>query len=129
MAMIQKFEDLQCWQKARELHQQVFTLTSRSPFSRDFEHRDQINASAGSVMDLIAEGFGRHGNKEFIQFLAMASGSVCECKSQLFRALDKKYITAEEFTITKGVAEDTHNLIMGLFHRLKHSFIKGRKFK
>ncbi len=129
MATIQNFEDLKCWQKARELHRLVFVLTSKSEFKRDFEHKDQINASAGGVMDLIAEGFGRYGNKEFIHFLTMSSGSVCETKSQLHRAFDKNYISEIEFKETFALANDTHNLILGLVHKLKASDHKGLKFK
>ncbi|MDD3743022.1 MAG: four helix bundle protein, partial [Lentimicrobiaceae bacterium] len=61
------FEDLPVWQKARELSKFIFELTADGPIAKDFRLRDQIRASAGSIMDNIAEGFERGGNKEFIQ--------------------------------------------------------------
>jgi len=75
---IQKFEDVDIWQHARTLCQRIFELTSREPFCKDFRFRDQIRASSGSIMDNTAEGFERGGNKEFIQFLAIAKGSCGE---------------------------------------------------
>ncbi len=97
MATIKKFEDLKLWQKARILCQQVFEITYKEPFSKDYKLKDQINGSSGSVTDNIAEGFGRQGNNEFINFLTIANGSAMEVKSQLYRALDRSYISKEKF--------------------------------
>ncbi len=128
VATIQKFEDLLCWKKARQLHALIYERAIVPPFSKDYEHKDQILASSGSAMDLIAEGYGRYGNKEFIHFLTMASGSLCETKSQLYRAFDKKFLSKEEFEVMICLAAGTHNLIVALFHKLKQSDLKGRKF-
>jgi hypothetical protein len=68
MATIKKFEDLEIWQLARQLCIDIFELTLKSEFSKDFSLKDQIRASSGSVMNNIAEGFGRGGNKEFRNF-------------------------------------------------------------
>ena len=96
MATIQNFEDLKVWQKARLLCKEVFSLTSVGSLSKDFALKDQINRSTGSIMDNIAEGFGRKGNLEFINFLTYSCGSACECKSQLYRAFDRNHITEEK---------------------------------
>jgi four helix bundle protein len=93
MATIQNFEDLKVWQKSRVFCQEIFDLTSVGNFSKDFGLKDQINRASGSIMDNIAEGFGRKGNIEFINFLTYSSGSICESKSQLYRAFDRNYIT------------------------------------
>ena len=60
---IERFEDLEIWKEARELCKRVFEITSVNPFSNDFKFRDQIRSSSGSVMDNIAEGFERDGNR------------------------------------------------------------------
>ena len=100
MATITKFEDLETWQLARQLADKVFQLTKKNDFAKDFGLIKQIRNSSGSVMDNIAEGFGRGGNKEFANFLCYSTGSCCEVQSQLYRAMDWKYITNDEFEET-----------------------------
>src|ERR1035437_8165273 len=97
MSTIKTFEDLEIWKLARLLCQGVFEVTRHDPFSKDFGLKNQINNSSGSVMDNIAEGFEREGTKEFIQFLSIAKASCGECRSQLYRTLDRSYITTTEF--------------------------------
>lgn len=129
MATINKFEDLQIWQLARELSKQVFELSSKEPFSKDYRFRDQIRAAAGSVMDNIAEGFERSGQFEFVSFLSIAKGSAGEVRSQLYRACDQQYITGSEL---EGLVIKYNNLaeqIAGFIKCLNKSEIRGQKFK
>ncbi len=95
MATIKRFEDLEIWQMARQLCKEIFDLTFHEKFMKDFSLKDQIRRSSGSIMDNIAEGFERGGNKEFKQFLSIAKGSSGETKSQLYRAYDRNYFTGE----------------------------------
>jgi len=88
MATITRFEDIIAWQKARVLCIAINAYTRKEVFSKDFRLVSQIKSSSGSAMDNIAEGFERGGNKEFIQVLFIAKGSVGETRSQLYRALD-----------------------------------------
>ena len=97
MATIKQFEDLEIWQSARELCQDVFKIIKTTPLGNDYKLRDQINGSSGSIMDNIAEGFERDGKNEFRQFLSIAKGSCGETRSQLYRVFDKKYINQEKF--------------------------------
>ena len=129
MATIKSFEELIVWQKARILCQQVFALTQQKPFSQDYKLKDQINASSGSVMDNIAEGFGRQGNNEFTNFLTIANGSLMEVKSQLYRALDRSYITRMKFDELCLLIEEISKMIFGLIAYLGKSDFKGQKFK
>lgn len=78
---IQRFEDLPIFQQARQLCIDVYKLTDTEPWKYDKRFVQQIHASAGSVMDNIAEGFEREGNKEFINFLYIAKGSCGEVRS------------------------------------------------
>jgi four helix bundle protein len=129
MSTIKKFEDLKSWQMARELCQLVYTNFIADQTVRDFELINQINRSSGSVMDNIAEGFERNGNKEFNQFLSIAKASCGEVRSQLYRALDRKYITQLNFDKMIRLAEETSKLIGGFMSYLRKSEIKGSKFK
>src|SRR5690606_30895420 len=97
MARIDKFEDLEIWQSARIICKRVEHLFQTTPISKNFRLRDQMEGSSGSIMDNIAEGFDRDGNKEFHNFLSYSKGSTSELKSQTYRAFDKKLITEEQF--------------------------------
>ena len=90
MAKIMKFEDLEIWLKAREICQFIESLIQNTALKTNYSLKDQIDRSSGSIMDNIAEGFERNGNKEFIHFLSIAKASCGESKSQSYRAFDKK---------------------------------------
>jgi len=126
---IERFEDLEIWQLARELCKFVYEITEKEPFSKDFTLRNQIRSSSGSTMDNIAEGFERDGTKEFIQFLSVSKGSCGECRSQSYRAFDYKYI---DQSILDELLQRTTTLsknIASFMTYLKSSTIKGIKYK
>lgn len=129
MATIKNFEDLAVWQKARQLENSIYALTSNGKLSKDFSLKDQLNKSAGSVMDNIAEGFGRGSRNEFIQFLTIARGSVAEVQSQLYRCLDRTYISQEVFTIHFNIADEVAKMLTTFISYLNKSNFQGNKFK
>src|SRR5689334_5315776 len=91
MGTIRKFEDYEIWQIVRQLSLKVFHLTEIGPSSEDYKFKNQIRASAGSVIDNIAEGFERSGQFELVNFLSISKGSTGETRSQLHRGIDQKY--------------------------------------
>jgi four helix bundle protein len=129
MATIRKFEELVCWQQARMLNKEMQLLIKEKKFKHDYSLIRQIERSAGSIMDNIAEGFERGGNKEFILFLYYAKGSCSELRSQIYRASDADYITKNEFDHIFEITEKVSYLIYKLIQYLKQSEIKGYKFK
>ena len=129
MATIQRFEDLEIWQLARMLENKIFALTKNAPLAKDFSLKDQINRSSGSVMDNIAEGYGRGSRLEFIQFLSIASGSADEVKSQLYRCLDREYILKEKFDELYNDAFVLNKKINGFMKYLNTTATRGTKFK
>ena len=129
MGKVLAFEDLKVWQKSRMLCRKIFLIIRQEPFSKDFQLRDQINGSSGSIMDNIAEGFGRNGNKEFIQFINIANGSLMETKSQLYRAFDRGYITCETFSELQQLCNEISKMLYSFMKYLKSSSMKGQKNK
>ena len=129
MATIQSFEDLKVWQKARIPCKEIFAIISIGNFSKDYGLKDQINKSSGSIMDNIAEGFGRKGNLEFINFLTYADGSAYESKSQLYRAFDRDYISDEKRKELSDLADEIGKMINSLIKYLGGSELRGLKFK
>jgi four helix bundle protein len=125
---IERFEDLVIWKEARELCKRIFEITSIEPFSSDFKFRDQIRASSGSIMDNIAEGFERDGNKEFIQFLSVAKGSCGECRSQSYRAYDYKNINDDILEELISRTTQLSKKIAYFISYLKRSPFKGSKY-
>lgn len=119
MPMIQRFEDLRCWQKARQMTNVVYDLTGHPAFAKDFQLRDQIHDAAGSAMHNTAEGFDSGTRGEFIRFLKIARRSASEVQSELYLALDRKYITQDELQQAYGLATETKRLINGLISYLR----------
>jgi four helix bundle protein len=128
MATVKRFEELELWQKARMFCRNIFRITNYVKFSQDFRLKDQIRASSGSIMDNIAEGFERSGNKEFVQFLYIAKGSCGESRSQLYRALDFEYLPNDEFGLLQQEAIDLSQNISNFIKYLKNSEMKGYKY-
>jgi four helix bundle protein len=95
MATINTFEELDIWQLSREICQDTWDLFEKTILGKDFELKNQMNRSSGSIMDNIAEGFERNGRREFINFLSYSKGSCGELRSQLYRAFDREHISKD----------------------------------
>ena len=128
MGKIQKFEDLEIWSLAREICQLVEFLIQNTNLKTNYSLRDQIDRSSGSIMDNIAEGFERNGNREFIQFLSIAKGSAGEVKSQSYRAFDKNLITKEQHFKLNEIVELEKNKIGAMMNYLNNCEMKSLKF-
>ena len=99
MATIKKFEDLEMWKLSRDLCKRIGDLIDKERLNKNYRLIGQIEGSSGSIMDNIAEGFERGTRAEFIMFLGYAKGSCGEIRSQLYRLLDRTYITDDNLRI------------------------------
>ncbi len=129
MATIKTFEDIQAWKKARELNKLVGQYIDGNVFKKNFSLIDQLERSSGSIMDNIAEGFERGGNREFLQFLYISKGSCGEFRSQLYRALDREYIDDQQFSQMYSLAKDVISMLQKLISYLETTQLKGLKYK
>lgn len=119
MALIKRFEDIIGWQEARKLVKDVYQITNKGDFSKDFGMRDQIQRAAVSVMTNIAEGFDCDSQAEFARFLGYSRRSAVEVQSLLYAALDIGYINKTTFDAQYQQAEKAKALIGGLKTSLK----------
>ena len=121
MATFKRFEDIQAWQKARQTARMVYEVTAEGRFSRDFALSSQIQRASVSIMANIAEGFGRHSDKEFANFLNIAHGSASEVQSHLYVALDLKYIDQDSFTNLYKMLDEVSRMTLALAQHLRAS--------
>ncbi|MBQ0735234.1 four helix bundle protein [Aquimarina celericrescens] len=128
MAHYKSFEELEIYKLARVQCDEIWGLIISTALGKDYKLREQINGSSGSVMDNIAQGFGRGGNKEFINFLSYARGSCSETKAQLQRSLDRNHITIEDYSRLSNKSQELIDQISRFINYLKKSERKGAKF-
>lgn len=123
---VSKFEDLFCWQLARELTQQVYY---QSKYWKDYSLKDQIRRAAVSVLSNIAEGFERGTKEEFLHFLYIARGSAGEVRAQLYVAADQRYVTKSTFELLLDKADHTSRILTKFIDGYKKKGHHGPKYQ
>jgi four helix bundle protein len=121
---VQRFEDLKCWQAARELVKMVYTISRTGELAKDFETKNQFRKAALSSMNNIAEGFGRFSRKDFIRFLDISQSSALEVQSMLYVLTDLEYLTTDRIEDIRLKAEETKNLTLALIKYLRSTLSK-----
>ncbi len=124
---IQRLEDLLVWRKAKDLASEIYRITSKGAFSKDYPLRDQIRRAVISISSNIAEGFGRYNPGEFRNFLSIASGSTTEVKSQLYLAKELGYIEENDAWRLVELCDDITRMIAGLRGKIKASNSNSKK--
>ena len=129
MGKIKTFEDIESWKRARSLTKNIYQVTATDKFAHDFGLKDQMRRATVSILSNIAEGFERGGDKEFLQFLALAKGSCGEARAQLYVALDQEYISVVQFETLVRAATEVSQLISGFMKYLRESTLRGSKYR
>ena len=129
MATIKKFEDVEAWKVSRELCNNIGSLIDNGSFKSNYRLIGQIEGSSGSIMDNIVEGFERGTRAEFIQFLGYSKGSCGELRSQLYRALDRKYINQQQFDDFYSLAVRISSMLQKFISYLQKTVIQGERKK
>ncbi|MEO5787974.1 four helix bundle protein [Gelidibacter sp.] len=128
MAHFSSFEDLEVYKEATLFCDDIWNIIQNTSLQKDYKLREQINGSSGSIMDNIAEGFGRGGNKEFIMFLGYSRGSCSESKAQLLRAYRREHISEETYHVLNNKAQNLLDQLSKFINYLKKSERRGSKF-
>ncbi len=129
MATIRRFEDMDAWKLSRELCKKIGDLIDGGGLKNNFRLIGQIEGSSGSVMDNIAEGFERGTRAEFIQFLGYSKGSCGELRGQLYRLLDRQYISKEQFDEYYSMAIRISMMLQKFIRYLQKTSIQGERKK
>lgn len=116
---IQEFTDLFAWQEGHKLVLLIYQTTKMFPKNEIYSLIDQMRRAASSVTSNIAEGFGRQGYKEKIQFYYLAQGSLTELKNQLIIARDVGYLKESQWKELFEQSNQTHRLLQGLLSKTK----------
>jgi four helix bundle protein len=126
---VNKFEDLEIWQKAMDLVDIIYDFTYKQQFNKDYALKEQIRRAVISISSNIAEGFERGSNTEFIQFLFIAKGSSGEVRTQLYIALRRGYISKSESDSAVKASTEISAMIKSLINYLSKTSIKGEKYR
>lgn len=129
MATIERFEDLEIWQIAREIYHEVSTIADYLRKKHEYKFADQMKGAAGSTMDNIAEGFERSSRLEFVNSLGVSKGECGELMSQFYRCIDNKYIDDVTFNRLYSKTRLLTKKIAKFIAYLNKSIIRGLKFK
>jgi four helix bundle protein len=97
MPTVDQFEDLDIWKRARALVNLIYDFTEGETFKHDFALRDQIRRVAISILSNISEGFESRTQAMFIEYLGRAKASAGEVRAQSYLAVDRKYVTDDQF--------------------------------
>lgn len=128
MATAKRFEDLEVWQRSRELANLIYAVSKDGMFSRDFGLRDQIRRAAVSIMSNIAEGFESSTQQTFIKYLGHAKASAGEVRAQLYIVKDQGYISEQDFQKAFEMAEICSKQLSRFIQYLQNQ-PKGRRVR
>lgn len=129
MPTITKLQELEIWQLARSFAKEIGLLLKQDCFAEETGLKRQVLNASGSVMDNIAEGFGRGSKNEFVNHLTIAKGSLEETRSQLYRCYDRQLIDGMLFDKLLFQSEILMKKITALMNYLNKTHVKGTKFK
>lgn len=123
MGKFNSFEEINSWQKARQLNKKIYLITDNGAFRKDFDLARQIRRASVSISSNIAEGFERNTDKEFIHFLFIAKASAAEVRSQLYLAFDLEYLSVKDFNQLQNEIIDISKLLSGFIKYLNKQVV------
>ncbi len=129
MATFKTFEDIEAWQRSRELTDSIYEVTSQGSFAKDFGLRNQIRKASVSIMSNIAEGLKEVAPQSSSSSCSTAKGSAGEVRAQLYVALDQGYVQQAIFDDLSQSIIKISMMLSGLMTYLSRTDFKGTKFR
>ncbi|MFO7880739.1 MAG: four helix bundle protein [Bacteroidales bacterium] len=120
MATIKSFEDIEAWQLARKFVKEMFLVFNEDRLKKEYELMSQFKRANISIMNNIAEGFGRFSNADFVRFLDYSSASASEVKSMLYVLEDLEFINPKDASLYRNQLDIIQSKILGLIKYLKN---------
>lgn len=97
MGKIERFEDLEIWQIAKQIGIEAYRISDEEPIRSDFSLKDQFRRAAMSMSDNVAEGFEYNNNPDFIRFLIYAKGSSGEFRNKIIILKESKKLNEADY--------------------------------
>jgi four helix bundle protein len=119
MADNKSYTELEAWKKARGLVKHIYFCTQSFPKEELYGLTSQIRRATISIPSNIAEGIGRNFDKETLQFLHVAKGSLYEVETQIYLAYDLNYVNIEILNDSLAKIEECRRLLIGLINYYK----------
>lgn len=111
--MKSNYTELEVWKKSRNLVKTIYSISQSFPSAEQYGLTNQIKRASVSIPSNIAEGVGRNTAKDTLQFLYYAGGSLNEVETQLYLALDLKFISNEKFEKIINEIIEVKKLVVG----------------
>ena len=124
--MLRNYKELKVWQKAYTLCLQIYGVTKHYPVEERFGLSSQVRRAGVSVPSNIAEGYGRKSTREYVQFLYVSYGSICEIETQLLLAKDLHYLKEISFVELNSILREVERMLKALIRSLEKKMEKKR---
>ena len=119
MAALKSYQELEVWKKSIDLAEMVYRTSAEFPVEERFGMTSQVRRAATSIPANIAEGAERHGPREFLQFLSIASGSLAETETFLILALRLNLAKSGQIDALLAQSEEVGRMLNGLKRSLR----------
>ena len=121
--MLKNYKELKVWEKAYKLCLDIYTVTKRFPKEEIYGLTSQIRRSAVSIPSNIAEGYGRKTTSEYVRFLYIAYGSVCELETQTMISGDLGYMKKEKLQELREELGDVERMLKAMIKSLENKHL------
>lgn len=113
------YQKLKIWQEARMLNKEIYLISSKFPKTENYGLRNQIRRASVSVVSNIAEGSGYESDPQFLKYLFISLGSLCEVETQCFVSLDLGYLSQGKLDELILKADELKRMLLSFISRLK----------